>query len=291
MECLKCNNTHFLKKKIRFNPTIKDETVEVIASCFVCSKCHEPLMNTEQMNFLRNAAANKYRQMHGLLTSIQIISYRKKLGMSQSAFARYLNVGEASIKRWETYFIQESSQDELVRLKCDEALAEMNYLDIYTRQSKPDTFNGNRRFDYHIVKNIILYILKQIKTSKLFLNKILFYADFLHFKKYQIGLTGIRYKPLKYGPCPDRYDAIYANLINKKDLHEDKKFILHILNEADSTLFDDNEKETLNHIISICKKLGTKKIYELAHKEKGYTQTDECSYINYTYSKYLKISS
>ena len=46
--------------------------------------------------------------------------------MSQAAFANYLKVGEASIKRWETYFVQDVVQDDHIRLKCDEAYAEVN---------------------------------------------------------------------------------------------------------------------------------------------------------------------
>ena len=118
MKCLKCKNEEFIEQKIRFKPSIKGEIVEVIVPCMTCTKCHSPLMNSEQMNILRKAAADKYKELHGLLTSSQIITYRKQLKMSQSAFADYLNVGEASIKRWETYYIQDASQDELIKLKC-----------------------------------------------------------------------------------------------------------------------------------------------------------------------------
>jgi hypothetical protein len=45
--------------------------------------------------------------------------------MSQTAFASYLKVGEASIKRWETYYVQDVVQDDHIRLKCDEAYAEL----------------------------------------------------------------------------------------------------------------------------------------------------------------------
>lgn len=63
------------------------------------------------MNFLRRFAADAYRKKHNLLTSDQIIRYRESLGMSQTAFANYLKVEEASVKRWETYYIQDNVQD------------------------------------------------------------------------------------------------------------------------------------------------------------------------------------
>lgn len=293
MKCLKCNHDKFIEQSIRFSPEVKDEIVEVIVPCMVCKNCHTTLMNTEQMNTLRRAAADKYRELHGLLTASQIVAYREELGMSQSAFARYLNVGEASIKRWETYYVQDASQDELIRLKCDDASAEMNFLDVNWKKNDPDLLNGNRKFNFQIFKNVVLYLLKHIEESKrsnLFLNKLLFYVDFRHFEKYGTSLTGARYSPLKYGPCPDQFRAMFNTLISKGVLKERKNLSYEVMLEADLNLFDDNEKETLNEIIHYCKKLGVQKIYDLSHKEKAYTETEECSFINYKFAKDLLLS-
>ena len=84
-------------------------------------KCQTPLMDGEQMNVLRRSAADKYRKQYNLLISEEIIKCRASLGMSQTAFANYLKVGEESIKRWETYFVQDVVQDDHIRLKCNEA--------------------------------------------------------------------------------------------------------------------------------------------------------------------------
>jgi DNA-binding XRE family transcriptional regulator/uncharacterized phage-associated protein len=246
-------------------------------------------MTTEQMNSFRKISADSYREKHALLTSSQIIAYREELGMSQSAFARYLSVGEASIKRWETYYVQDTSQDELIRLKCDNASAEMNFLDVCWKRNPEDLFNGKRKFNLQIMKNVILHLTKNLKTSKLFLNKILFYVDFRHFKYYGTSLTGARYKPLKYGPCPDQYDAIYSILMHKGFLKESKNHIYECVQEADLNLFDDNELKTLAEIVSICKKSGLQKIYDLSHQEKGYIETEECSFITYEFAKELLI--
>jgi len=289
MKCLKCNNDQFVEKNIRFDSEVKGETIEVIAPCMTCSKCHSTLMTTEQMNNFRKISADKYREIHGLLMSSQIIAYRENLEMSQSIFARYLNVGEASIKRWETYYVQDASQDELIRLKCDNASAEMNFLNVCWKRAPEDLFNGKRKFNFQIMKNVVLYLTKHLKTSKLFLNKVLFYTDFLHFKNHQISLTGARYIPLKYGPCPDQYDAIYSMLINKGFLKESKNYIYECTQDPDLNLFDDNEIKTLEKIISTCEQLGLNKIYDLSHQEQGYSKTGECSFINYEFAKDLLI--
>lgn len=285
MKCMHCGCEKFTEKKVRFNPTVKDEIVEVIAPAFVCSECNEALMNSEQMNFLRKVSADEYKKNHGLLTSSQIISFRESLGMSQSAFARYLSVGEASIKRWETYFIQDASQDELIRLKCDDAVAEMNFLNIQWKRNKPDKFNGFRHFNFELFKNVALFLIQETKASLLYLNKFHFYIDFLHFKSTGTSLTGARYVPLKYGPCPDQYTLLYDVLTRKGYLKKRNAYSYILLQKPDLSIFDDKEMRTLKAMEALYKEYGKQKIFELSHDEKGFDQTEECSFIDYKYAK------
>ncbi|WP_194848347.1 type II TA system antitoxin MqsA family protein [Candidatus Neptunochlamydia vexilliferae] len=289
MKCLECNKTQFVEQKIRFTPEIKGETVEVIVPCMVCKSCQSPLMNTEQMNVLRRASADKYRENHSLLTSSQIIAYREKLGMSQSAFARYLGTGEASIKRWETYYIQDMSQDELIRLKCDEAAAEMNFLNVHWKRDEPTVYSGNVKFNLQLFKNVALYLVEHTKESILFLNKLHFYVDFYHFKKYGVSLTGARYTPLKLGPCPDQYSPIYEALVRGGYLKKVNNHAYKALVPSDPALFEDREKETLEFILNLYKSLGAQKVLKTSHEEEGYIKTEEGAFISYESAKNLHI--
>ncbi len=289
MKCLKCDSEQFVEQHVRFDPEVKGEIVEVIAPCSVCKNCQASLMTGEQMNVLRRAAADKYRELHGLLTSAQIIAYREELGMSQAAFARYLNVGEASIKRWETYYVQDAGQDEHIRLKCDEAYAEVNFLDVFWKRHEPDIFSGNRKFNLQMFKNVALFFVQHVKESIIYLNKLHFYTDFFHFIKHGVSLTGARYVPLKYGPCPDQYRTIYAGLVSKGYLKENNNHTFAALSKADLTLFDDSERETLEFMHKLCKTKGVKQLYDLSHKEKGYVKTSECAFISYEFAKDLLI--
>ncbi len=117
MKCLTCKGERFIERSVKFNPAIKNEVVEFVLPCPVCAHCKTPFIDTKQMNMLRRAAADRYRGLHNLLTSEQIVACREDLGMSQVGFARYLNVGEASVKRWETYYIQDVSQDDHMRMR------------------------------------------------------------------------------------------------------------------------------------------------------------------------------
>lgn len=288
MNCLHCNGEVFEVKNVRFNPGIKGEEVEVIAPAYVCSSCQTPLMTAEQMNTLRKMAADNYRKLHALLTSEEIISFRTNLGMSQVAFANYLKVGEASVKRWETYFVQDAVQDDHIRLKCDEAYAEFNALQINWKSHPPDSFSGNRRFCLELFKQAVLYLIGFTK-SPLYLNKALFYIDFKHFQLFGTGITGARYVHLEYGPCPDQYQNLYQKFRSEGMLTSAGHHTLKSTKKADLSVFSDSEREILELVASKCKTDGGKRIFNWSHKEDAFTKTEPLELISYAYSKKLKI--
>jgi putative zinc finger/helix-turn-helix YgiT family protein len=291
MKCLYCDNGQFDKKRIRFPVELKGETLEVLSEAFVCSKCGESQMDSEQMNQLRKISADEYRKKHGLLTSAEISQYRKRLGMSQIQFAEYLNIGEASIKRWETFFIQDKSQDDHIRLKCDESYAELNALEVYRKSNPPDIYSGYRPFNLEIIKNVVSYFVKHGKAkSKLYLNKTIFYLDFLHYKKHNKSITGLRFLPIDFGPCPDGFQVLFSYLekngiLTKKGKHN---FVSNI--EPNLSLFDDQEKETLARIVQILDKEGEQYLFNLSHEEKAFKDTEFAKPISYEFAKYLLIN-
>jgi len=288
MKCLNCDCEKFESKNIRFNPEIKGEEVEVVVPAFVCTNCQTPLMDGEQMNMLRRSAADKYRKQHNLLTSEDIIKYRTALKMAQSAFANYLKVGEASIKRWETYFVQDVVQDDHIRLKCDEAYAELNALQVHWKSHSADIFSGNRPFCLELFKQAVRYLIGFTK-SPLFLNKALFYADFKHFQKYGMSITGARYVHLEYGPCPDQYQSLYQLFLSKGVLKSGKDHTLGSTEKPNLSVFSDSEKETLEFVGQLAQKDGGKKLLKVSHDEEAYKKTKSLELISYEFSKDLKI--
>ncbi|HEY4255462.1 MAG TPA: type II TA system antitoxin MqsA family protein [Chlamydiales bacterium] len=288
MKCLHCDCEKFEVKNVRVRPEIKGEELDVVAPAFVCTKCHNSWMDGDQMNALRKSAADKYRELHHLLTSEQIIKYRNALGMSQIAFANYLKVGEASIKRWETYYVQDLVQDDHIRLKCDEAYAELNALEVHWKSRSADIFSGNRLFCLELFKQAVRYLIGFAK-SPLFLNKALFYADFKHFQLHGISITGARYIHLDYGPCPDQYQNIYQLLLEKKILVSGGHHILKSAEKSDLTVFSDSEKEVLKLVAQIAHEDGGKKLLKISHEEEAYKKTEPLRLISYEFSKKLKI--
>ena len=123
MNCLRCDNHEFVRKDHAvIEQEFRGENLKVKSPAMACSKCGWVTVGLNQLDELRRSTADAYREKHGLLTSQQIRHYRKLLGKSQREFADFLHVGEASVKRWETWLVQERGSDELIRTKCEQEL-------------------------------------------------------------------------------------------------------------------------------------------------------------------------
>lgn len=288
MKCLNCEGEKFERKNVRFTPEVKGEEVEVVVPAFCCIHCETPLMNNEQMNTLRRAAADRYRRTHHLLTSEEIVLFRTQLGLSQTAFANYLKVGEASIKRWETYFVQDAVQDDHIRLKCDEAYAELNALQVHWKCHPPDIFSGYRRFSLELFKQAIRYLIGFTK-SPLFLNKALFYADFKHFQLHGQSITGARYVHLDYGPCPDQYQNLYQLFLKQGLIAPSGHHSLKSKEKPDLSVFSDTERATLEFVAKLTQPDSGKALFDLSHEEKAFQDTQPLRLISYALSESLKI--
>ena len=289
MECISCNNKKFGIKKVRMETTFKDEPIEVITDTFVCTHCQHEMMNTEQMSAFRKTVSDVYRKKHSLLTSEEILAFRKKLSMSQIEFAKYLGVGDASIKRWESTHVQDESQNELIRLKCDEDYAIQNMLNIQWISTPADEYSGNKKFNLNMFVNLVLHLIKVTK-SPLYLNKALFYVDFKNYQKYSKSITGARYVALDYGPCPDQFKEIFHYMEKNKLLSRSNKHDFSQLTKENLGIFDDRELETIQFVFELAKKDGGKYLFNQSHKEKAFIETPKCSeHISYLKSSNLLI--
>jgi len=118
MICLDCNNTEFKTVKAPILQEFHGEKFEVVTSAEECTMCGYKTVTFEQADELRKNTVDAYRLKQNLLTGKEILAIRNSLDLSQIEFARFLHVGVASVKRWETgTIVQSKALDELIRLK------------------------------------------------------------------------------------------------------------------------------------------------------------------------------
>lgn len=102
------------------------------------------------------------------------------------------------------------------------------------------------------------------------LNKEMFYSVFLHFKKYGISISGLRYQAIEFGPVPVHYRTIYDNIDGLEQiisLVSDHEVVKLQSDGYDPGIFSESERSILTRIHDRLAAMTTKEVVELSHKE------------------------
>lgn len=96
--------------------------VKVTAPSFhlVCKKCGAWLSSNEVERENDISIYDAYKKKVGLLTTYEIKEIRTKRGMSQRQLAKFLDIGEKDITRYENGSVQTRSIDNMIRLVGDD---------------------------------------------------------------------------------------------------------------------------------------------------------------------------
>lgn len=113
-KCLNCDQADLESNIVQLTGRVRGEDYVVEMLGLKCPHCGYQTVDGTAMPEYGRLLADKYRTSHGLLTSDDIRTRRERLGMSQQAFADYLGVGVASVKRWEMGKIQDARNNALI---------------------------------------------------------------------------------------------------------------------------------------------------------------------------------
>lgn len=115
--CVECNGT--MREVIGVAPTIvNQERMSVAGARFLeCRKCGSVQYTPDQMDAIDTAAHRIYRNRYHLLSPVDVVSIRKRSGLSQRAMAELLGLGPNTISRWETdRNVQTAALDRFLRV-------------------------------------------------------------------------------------------------------------------------------------------------------------------------------
>lgn len=222
------------------------EQVKIQASVAVCKTCGAILFNEELDSKNLLMAQALYRKKHKLLTPEQIVELREQYGLSQRSFAKLLDWGDKTIRRYEAGAVQSRAHNSLLLflqdpqnmsdfLKQNEIMLDEKQLKklreriALLNNDNSDDFdygyistlfpselsleNGYKEFDFDKFASCVLYFIEKLPELLIVkLNKLLNYADMLFFQQNGVSLTGTRYVHLPYGPVPDQYTILYGML-------------------------------------------------------------------------------
>ena len=262
-----CPNGHgkMVMKRIRKGITFRGIRLTVPTNQYVCRVCGKEAGTVDQAADTQMAISEAYRKAVNLLTGKEIVGKRKRLKLTQKGLAKRMNVGIASIKRWEGGTLQSKSMDHALRIALG-------------GQGAGDSCTGNREFSIPRIKLVLKefesvlgkHILKK-NDKMLFAAKYLWYADMVAHRETGESLTGSTYAALPYGP----------QLNNYKDLIQD-------IIKADESEAEPLSREGKRIITRIALKFPEERMaYDAAHKEKIWKKQPNGAIIPYTDSAEL----
>jgi putative zinc finger/helix-turn-helix YgiT family protein len=323
--CPKCKSDEIIQEKVSQNLNVKGENIEVPAEILICKNCKLEFENMDDDYF--DTAYRIYRQKHGLLQPEEIKEIRKRYELSQKEFSEIIGIGPATLNRYENGALQNVSHNNLLRLirnpitflemlkKRDFCLDESKVKKLQEQLKKeckidkaietcldveyqPSVYSGNRRFNPKKFEELITFMCDKRPVFRTVLNKLPFYADFLHYRRYNESITGTRYARIDFGPVPDFYRDFYYILTKEGKIREEEEVfesgitgIKYVANkQPDLSVFTDEELATISAVKAYFKEYGAKKISELSHEEDGYKETNPNEFISYEFAKSLKVN-
>jgi putative zinc finger/helix-turn-helix YgiT family protein len=311
---------------------VRGVPIEVNADVESCIQCGTEIANPELEDAALTRAYDLYRKLYGTIRPEEIRKLREKYGLSQRSFARLLDWGVVSVHRYETGALPDSvHSDLLVALQDDLAMDDFlkrhkdrlrpreakRALEVASAaravslpailarvvQEKMDTFpdlaRGNRNFELERLAQMMIFFARPAGAVLTKLLKLLWYADFLAYKRLTVSLSGAVYSHHRFGPVPQEYDQLLAHAKREGFLRaEIESFtteegiregtIFYAAMEFDSSLFNTEELAVLETVQAHFADKHAKATVRATHAEHAWLDTPERAVI--TYDRALDLS-
>ncbi len=294
---------------------------------YECTHSNEKFTNEQLDNINMNQVYNQYREKYGIPFPEEIIAIREKYGVSAAKMSEILGLGANTYRLYESgdmpsvangrlirsidnpesfisqveassHFLSEKEQQKFISIankikeKDQSNLWDHLFEEKIFRDHKPSELNGYKIPDLEKISQVIGFFSSKTDLFKTKLNKLLFYTDFLMYKKTACSLTGITYRAIPFGPVPAEYDKMYMKLC------DDQKIEINTIyfndgncgeqiksNENNQSSFNKQELEVLSTIAKhLCDK-NTKEIVEISHHEPAW-KDNESEKLAISYQRY-----
>lgn len=324
--CEKETEQRFVDKIEEIN--IRGEMIPIHMEYNQCEECGGDFEISRPDYDPLDAAYREFRRRKGMAQPEEIKKNRKELGLTQKEWSMILGIGIATLNRYENGALQSEAHDQVIRLCMQptnllqilenkpELLSETNRDRIFQLLRKkdqdcgdlleeaieqfgtyaPNLFSGFIRFDVNKLFQAIKFFCFKDSVVKTKLMKLLFYADFKHFKDNGISISGARYAHAHHGPVPDQFETwlVAISEWEKQITSEEQAFgdyvgEVYTSNEPDWSIFSTSELAALAFVKDKFQRDSAKQIREFSHLEKGYQDTKDGELISYQYAQELKI--
>lgn len=306
--------TDMVLKQQKVSRTFRKESFEVVEQYYEQAD-GKTFTTTAQDELAERQVYNLYRAKHHIPFPEEIRSIRLKYGLSAAKMSEVLDFGANSYRNYESGEIPSLANAKLIRL----AAIPRNFLGFVEEKEHIFSTNGYRKVMDHIQKllpadkmspivdyiwnfhtepneytgfvkpifekvaHFVLFFAQKAKPRKTRLNKLLFYADFLHFKQTGFAISGCNYRAIPFGPVPSHFHELFGILETQDFIEIEQEFLDHggvgerfkANKEFDESLFSESELESMQEVLDALDKMKTKDIVELSHAESGWKDNQQ----------------
>ena len=277
----------------------RSEKIPYIHLAYRCEDSGEQFTTDELDAINENQVYNAYRERHGYPFPDEIIRLRHRYGVSASMMSEIMGFGANQWRYYEAGKVPgESNAKAIIAIRNESVfhdflessrsvIGEKAYKRIknrifeeYVKPLPPTVNNGYTSYSSEKAAEVIKFFchsLDGVFVTKM--NKLLFYSDFLKYKRDGFGLTGLEYCAITYGPVPKDYGEVYSKA-EGIDMDEyiysngTSGILLRTYEKPDMEVFDDVEKEILQEVCERFRYYSAGEISSQSHRERGW---QECS--------------
>lgn len=303
-------------KHEEFEFKFRKEPFRIWYHFYECRQTTERFTNEQLDEINMSQVYNQYREKYGIPFPEEIIAIREKYGVSAARMSEILGLGANTYRLYESgempsvangrlirsidsseafinqvlassHFLSEKEQQKLIsaanKIKEKELANSWDHLfeEKIFHDYKPSEYNGYKIPDLEKVSQVISFFNSRTDLFKTKLNKLLFYVDFLMYKKTACSMTGITYKAIPFGPVPAEYDKMYVKLCDDQKItintihFNDGNYGEQIKSNANNEFtFSETEFEVLSIIAdNFCSK-NTKEIVDISHNEPAWKENE-----------------
>ena len=156
---------------------------------------------------------------------------------------------------------------------------------------------ASRPVDWTKVSETVVFLCQGKGVSRTKLNKLLFYADFLHMKHFGSQVTGLPYVRLPHGPVPDQYELVFAALhaeglidLTEAERGENVTYMHRARRSPDIAVFTTTELQALTRVQAEFENKSAKDISRRSHQEDAWQKTPASHQVSLIYAKTLSLS-
>lgn len=310
----------------------RKEDFEYVHQSYFCKDSGEFFTTTELDELNITQVYNQYRDKHNIPFPDQIVDLKNRYNLSSNKMSAIFGLGANSYRNYEKGEVPSLANGKLIGTAIDDIrtfrklvennndlpvsdkekvlheienvsskykknLVDRSFISYLFPSKLPDNYTGYRSPNMDKISNVILFFSEKIQPTETMINKLMFYADFVNYRKLGYSITGLRYKANLYGPVPNNYGTIFDYVHNKDIINIKSEQFQHYWgkvfykNKVDfnQDIFSKEEIESLKLVFDKFKHSNATEIKDISHEEDAWLDNHESKdLIDYSYAFTLK---